>query len=81
MGLWSRLFGRKASRGSEPKPVPEPPPALARDPELEAAIEAALAHGDARDELAVYADWLSTQGDPRGELITLQLQAEHRVSE
>lgn len=42
-----------------------------RNPELEAAIIA-----DPGDEAAyqVYADWLSGQGDPRGELIALQMK-------
>jgi uncharacterized protein (TIGR02996 family) len=42
----------------------------ARNPELEAAI---IADPSDRDAYAVYADWLQEQGDPRGELISLQL--------
>jgi uncharacterized protein (TIGR02996 family) len=42
---------------------------VARNPELEAAILASI---DDDDALLVYADWLIAQGDPRGELITLQ---------
>jgi uncharacterized protein (TIGR02996 family) len=42
----------------------------ARNPELEAAI---IADPSDRDAYTVYADWLMEQGDPRGELITLQL--------
>ena len=41
----------------------------ARDPELEAAIDADI---DRPDAYLVYADWLQAQGDPRGELIVLQ---------
>ena len=45
---------------------------MATNPELEAAIE-----NDPGDEDAylVYADWLQTQGDPRGELIAVQAAA------
>ncbi len=42
----------------------------ARNPELEKAI---LANPNDRDAYTVYADWLIEQGDPRGELISLQL--------
>jgi uncharacterized protein (TIGR02996 family) len=47
-------------------------PAAQRNPELEKAI-----HADPYDTSAymVYADWLQGQGDPRGELISLQLAA------
>jgi uncharacterized protein (TIGR02996 family) len=41
----------------------------ARDPKLEAAL---LAEPDNLDAYLVYADWLQTQGDPRGELVTVQ---------
>lgn len=42
----------------------------ARNPKLEAAI---LKDPSDRDAYAVLADWLEEQGDPRGELISLQL--------
>jgi uncharacterized protein (TIGR02996 family) len=42
----------------------------ARNPALEAAI---AANPNDRDAYAVFADWLQEQGDPRGELISLQL--------
>ena len=42
----------------------------ARNPDLEAAI---VANPSDREAYAVFADWLQEQGDPRGELISLQL--------
>ena len=47
--------------------------AVATNPQLEAAIE-----NDPDDEEAylVYGDWLQTEGDPRGELIAMQIAAE-----
>jgi uncharacterized protein (TIGR02996 family) len=42
----------------------------ARNPELEKAI---VANPNDREAWAVFADWLQEQGDPRGELISLQL--------
>ncbi len=42
----------------------------ARNPALEKAI---VANPTDRDAYAVFADWLQEQGDPRGELISLQL--------
>jgi uncharacterized protein (TIGR02996 family) len=42
----------------------------ARNPELEKAI---IANPMDRDAYAIYADWLQEQGDPRGELIAMQL--------
>jgi uncharacterized protein (TIGR02996 family) len=42
----------------------------ARNPELEKAI---VANPNDREAWTVYADWLIEQGDPRGELISLQL--------
>ncbi|HEX4456169.1 MAG TPA: WGR domain-containing protein [Kofleriaceae bacterium] len=42
----------------------------ARNPQLEKAI---AANPTDRDAYAVFADWLQEQGDPRGELIALQL--------
>jgi uncharacterized protein (TIGR02996 family) len=48
-----------------------------RNPELEAAI--AANPGDA-EAYTVLADWLHDRGHPRGELIALQLRAEHDAS-
>src|SRR5688572_23115268 len=42
----------------------------ARNPDLEAAIAASPLD---REPYSVFADWLQQQGDPRGELISLQL--------
>ncbi len=42
-----------------------------RNPELEAHL---AAHPDDTGALLVYADWLQARGDPRGELIVVQLQ-------
>ena len=51
----------------EAKPLPEAPIVFdAREPSLEAAI---LADPEAIEPYLVYADWLQTKGDPRGELI------------
>jgi uncharacterized protein (TIGR02996 family) len=44
----------------------------------EAQLEAALAAAWDRDTLAVYADYLVERGDPRGELIAIDLQLEQR---
>lgn len=46
---------------------------MARNPELERRL---ADHPDDRASAEVYADWLQTQGDPRGELIALMLRAE-----
>lgn len=46
--------------------------------ELEAAI---FADPDAREGYAVYADWLQSQDDPRGELIAVQLAREDRPTD
>jgi uncharacterized protein (TIGR02996 family) len=45
-------------------------PTGARNPELEAEI---VKDPDNADAFAVYGDWLQAQGDPRGELVTIQL--------
>src|SRR5688572_29970061 len=42
---------------------------MARNPELEQAL---LANPDDEQSYQVYADWLQAQGDPRGELASLQ---------
>jgi uncharacterized protein (TIGR02996 family) len=44
-----------------------------RSGELEAAI---AADPDAREPYSVYGDWLESQGDPRGQLVALQLAAD-----
>jgi uncharacterized protein (TIGR02996 family) len=44
-----------------------------RNPELDARI---LADGDELEPYRVYADWLTQQGHPRGELIAIQLRLE-----
>jgi uncharacterized protein (TIGR02996 family) len=49
-----------------------------RNLELEAAI---AAEPDARGGYEVYADWLAQRGDPRGELIAVQLAREARPSD
>jgi uncharacterized protein (TIGR02996 family) len=52
------------------KPAADQPKGDARNPDLEKAI---LANPGDRDAYAVFGDWLQEQGDPRGELIALQL--------
>jgi uncharacterized protein (TIGR02996 family) len=53
------------------------PGAAAAGAELEAGI---IADPDDRAAYAVYADWLQRQGDPRGELIALQLAREAELA-
>ncbi len=61
----------KPAKGKKAAPVVEDGTKLdARNPELEKAI---VANPNDREAYAVYADWLMEQGDPRGELISLQL--------
>jgi len=48
--------------------LPGPEPAAAHDPELEAMI----VEDPSREAYMVYADWLQAQGDPRGELISVE---------
>jgi uncharacterized protein (TIGR02996 family) len=50
-------------------PGPELEPRAAQNPELEAMIAAAP---EKPDGYMVYADWLQAQGDPRGELISVE---------
>lgn len=50
---------------------------MARNDELERTL---ADHPDDRASYEVYADWLQTQGDPRGELIALMLRAEQAPS-
>lgn len=59
----------------EPKTYlnPKPEKGYAKNPELEASVRAKR---DDASAYLVYADWLSQQGDPRGELIVLQ----HKLS-
>jgi uncharacterized protein (TIGR02996 family) len=70
------LAGGKRGSGSQtfgsPRPAPERAPS--RSPELEKAIDANPYDADA---YSVLADWLQDQGDPRGELIALQLAGKH----
>lgn len=51
---------------------------VASNPELEAAVRARV---DDPEAWAVYGDWLLTQGDPRGELVQLQLEWAAREDE
>lgn len=60
-----------SARFSYTRAVPTP---LPRNPELE---HAALTDYGNHDAWRVYADWLQAQGDPRGELIALSLDARH----
>lgn len=53
-------------------PIEQRNPIDARHPELEAAIEA----NDDIDSYRVLADWLIARGDPRGELVVLQIAEE-----
>lgn len=69
MGFWSRLLGREPRRATASS---GPPPVVARDEALEAAI---ARDPDAIEPYLVYADWLQAEGDPRGELIALQAEA------
>jgi len=64
------LVGKKAKTVAAKTAKASPVASAATNPTLEAAIDA-----DPYDETAysVYADWLQGQGDPRGELIALQL--------
>lgn len=50
----------------------------ARNPDLEAAI---AANPLDRDPYVVFADWLQQQGDPRGELMSLQLSGKDEAAE
>lgn len=61
---------RESERAAKAPPKKSVPPArTARESKLEASIEA---DPDSADAYLVYADWLQTQKDPRGELIVLQ---------
>jgi len=57
-------FRERVALAKAPSKLPD-----ASNPELEAAIRAAP---DDESNYLVYADWLTSQGDPRGELITVQ---------
>ena len=70
-----KLVGGKAApaggKTKAAKQTAEPTGTLdARNPALEAAI---VANPSDRDAYTVFADWLQEQGDPRGELMSLQL--------
>ena len=85
---YDKLIAEKVKKGYQPagggngaeakhaKPRPKATgevvtgPNDARNPELEAAL---IADPGDRQAWAVFADWLQEQGDPRGELISLQL--------
>ncbi len=57
-----------------------PAPTAARDAEIEAGLLAAIyATPDEDGPRAIYADWLQERGDPRGELIALQLARDPRA--
>ena len=68
---YRNMVGRK-THSERYRPDPDdrdaPPPAAAAPPPDDPA------------ELLVYADWLQTQGDPRGELIALQQAGNHRAA-
>ena len=51
---------------------------MATNPDLEARI---LSNPDDLDAYAVYGDWLSEQGDPRGELVAIQLKRIERPND
>ena len=65
--------GYRVVDGTGPAPAPPPPAAPptteATNPELEAALQR---NPDDDQACLVLADWLQTQGDPRGELISIQ---------
>ena len=79
---YEKLIAEKVSKGYVEKggaadgggdgDAPARAGAGSRNPELEQAI---LADPDDEAAYLVYADWLQSQGDPRGELITLSAQA------
>ena len=54
-------------------PIQRSAPRVARNPDLEAAILADLDNPEPR---LIYADWLQGQGDPRGQLIAVQIARE-----
>lgn len=61
---------KKAAKPAKAAPAADGGKRDARNPQLEAAI---AANPSDRDAYAVFGDWLQEQGDPRGELISLQL--------
>jgi uncharacterized protein (TIGR02996 family) len=74
----AKLVAEKTKKGyqlaggkAKPAKAKGPAAVVAREPKLEAAIAAAP---DDPDAYLVYADWLQSQGDPRGTLIVLQHQ-------
>jgi uncharacterized protein (TIGR02996 family) len=72
---YDKLIASKEKKGyqlvSEGSAGAAPVAKQARNPELEAQI---LSNPDDAEPYLVYADWLQAQGDPRGELITVQHQ-------
>jgi uncharacterized protein (TIGR02996 family) len=81
---YEKLIAQKVAKGyvseeqaraqRRPAPAPAGPVAVARDNALEQAL---LEEPSEVEHYLVYADWLQTQGDPRGELIAVQ----HELSE
>jgi uncharacterized protein (TIGR02996 family) len=71
---YEAVGGGKAKKSKQPA---APAIAAKRNPELEKAID-----NDPYDTTAysVYADWLQDQGDPRGELIALQLAKKDKAA-
>jgi len=61
--------GARNGKAASAKPAAPARPDV-RNPALEAAI---VANPDDRDAWAIYGDWLQEQGDPRGEVIALEL--------
>ena len=81
------LVGKAAVKGKKPAMPPSEDSTSgedeiakrdARNPALEKAI---LANPLDRDAYAVFADWLQEQGDPRGELISLQLHNKDKAAQ
>ncbi len=71
---YDKLIKAKKKKGYAPagkKPSAPPPPTFPRDLKQEAEIEKTPSDVD---QYLVYADWLETQGDPRGQLIEVQAQ-------
>ncbi len=69
---YDKLVAEKTKKGYKlvrGEPPARPTAHHARNAKLEAAI---AANPDAADAYLVYADWLQSEGDPRGELIVLQ---------
>ena len=81
---YDKLVAEKVKKGYQlvvgAAPQASPPAAGARDlrnPELEQAINA---NPDDKETWAVYADWLQGHGDPRGELMALQIAGKDKAA-